>query len=198
MIRWVIIGYVSSYLALASRILIADLVGWTVKRLHLSASNHRDRGCRRPHPASSFPHPIPSQKSRWEQWKCACWEMDLAGRVGSCSCGWLRVSICTTRLRNFVFWRKTRGIKLADAKYYIYIIYSASIIAMILVAGPLMWLVKKRHERRERSKFVNGGGTVSRYWGWCWCRDNDLIDFVSVIGNNGALTRTDLLLGCWS
>ena len=54
-----------------------------------------------------------------------------------------------------------RGIKLADAKYYIYIIYGACIIAMILVAGPSMWLVKKRHDRRERSKLSNGGGMVS-------------------------------------
>jgi hypothetical protein len=54
---------------------------------------------------------------------------------------------------------RIRGIKPADSKNYI-IIYGCCIIAMILVAISLMWIAKRRGDKREIRKDSNGAGNI--------------------------------------
>jgi hypothetical protein len=56
---------------------------------------------------------------------------------------------------------RIQGIKLADSRNYIYIIYRCCIIAMVLVAIPLMWIVKGRRDKREVRKDSNGVGNIT-------------------------------------
>ena len=49
-------------------------------------------------------------------------------------------------------WWGGNGIKLADAKTCIYIIYGCLIVAMIIFVVPLMWYDGKRQQRRQQGK----------------------------------------------